>query len=74
MTKFEAFSDSFHKLISRIEAKRALLDERLYAAPKTVLGIYKYPVEAEIKRLREQKSITRIWQKDATLWKDEPNG
>jgi transaldolase/glucose-6-phosphate isomerase len=69
----EAFSDSFHKLIARIEAKRALLMSGFMQRQKPVLGIYKYPVEAEIKRLREQKSITRIWQKDATLWKDEPN-
>src|SRR5258708_9810779 len=37
-----------------------------------VIGPYKQAVDAEIKRLREQKSITRTWAHAATLWKDDP--
>src|SRR5258708_1164542 len=37
-----------------------------------VIGPYKQAVDDEIKRLREQKSITRTWAHDATLWKDDP--
>ncbi|MCC7448972.1 MAG: bifunctional transaldolase/phosoglucose isomerase [Anaerolineae bacterium] len=68
----ESFIDSFKKLIARIEGKRKLLMSGVMQRQKLVLGIYQQPVEAEIKRLREQKSITRTWAHDASLWKDEP--
>ncbi len=68
----ESFIDSFKKLIARIEGKRKLLTSGFMQRQKLVLGIYQQPVEAEIKRLREQKSITRTWAHDASLWKDEP--
>jgi len=69
----ESFVDSFKKLIARIEGKRKLLMSGFMQRQKLVLGIYQQPVEAEIKRLREQKSITRTWAHDASLWKDEPD-
>ncbi|HLY25437.1 MAG TPA: bifunctional transaldolase/phosoglucose isomerase, partial [Aggregatilineales bacterium] len=67
----EAFVDSFRKLIARIEGKRNLLMGGFMQRMKVKLGVYKQPVEAEIKRLRDQKSITRTWNHDATLWKDD---
>ncbi len=69
----ESFTDSFKKLIARIEGKRKLLMSGFMQRQKVVLGMYQQPVEAEIKRLREQKSITRTWQRDASLWKTEPD-
>jgi transaldolase/glucose-6-phosphate isomerase len=68
----EAFSESFRKLIERIEGKRKLLMSGFMQRQKLVLGVYQQAVEAEIKRLREQKSITRFWARDASLWKTEP--
>ena len=68
----ESFVDSFKKLIARIEGKRKLLMSGFMQRQKLVLGIYQQPIEAEIKRLREQKSISRTWAHDASLWKDEP--
>ncbi len=67
----EAFVDSFRKLIERIEGKRALLMGGFMQRQQVRLGVYKQPVEAEIKRLRDQKSITRTWNHDATLWKED---
>ncbi|MEP7290008.1 MAG: bifunctional transaldolase/phosoglucose isomerase [Chloroflexota bacterium] len=66
----ESFIDSFKKLIARIEGKRKLLMSGFMQRQKVVLGVYQQPVEVEIKRLRDQKSITRTWAHDTTLWKD----
>src|SRR5258708_4612184 len=69
----ESFIDSFKKLIARIEGKRSLLMGGFMQRQTVVLGQYKQMVDDEIKRLREQKSITRTWNHDASLWKDEPD-
>src|SRR5262249_14429800 len=54
------------------EGKRKLLMSGFMQRQKLVLGVYQKPVEAEIKHLREHKSITRSWGRDASLWKPSP--
>src|SRR5260221_4350856 len=68
----ESFVDSFKKLIERLKGKRNLLMGGFMERQTIVIGPYKQAVDDEIKRLREQKSITRTWAHDATLWKDDP--
>jgi transaldolase/glucose-6-phosphate isomerase len=68
----ESFIDSFRKLIARVEGKRKTLLSGFMQRQELLLGQYQRPVEKELKRLRGQLSITRTWQKDATLWKDSP--
>src|SRR5262249_55028328 len=60
------------KLIARVEGKRKTLMSGFMERQTVVLGAYQDAVDAEIKRLREQKSITRTWARDASLWKTEP--
>ncbi len=67
----KAFSDSFRKLIERIEDKRKLLVNDFMRRQELALGSYRQAVEAEIKSLREQKCVARIWAHDAPLWRTE---
>jgi transaldolase/glucose-6-phosphate isomerase len=68
----ESFIDAFKKLIARVEGKRKLLMSGFMERQTVMLGAYQTAVDADIKRLREQKSITRTWARDASLWKDDP--
>src|SRR3972149_5299353 len=36
------------------------------------LGQYASAVEATLRRMTEEKFLARLWQKDPTLWKDDP--
>jgi transaldolase/glucose-6-phosphate isomerase len=68
----DAHAENFRKVLARVEGKRTLLTSGFMRRQKLVLGQYQAPVEAMLRRLRQQKSITRTWAHDATLWKDSP--
>ncbi len=69
----EMYSEAFAKLIARVDGKRKLLSSGFMRRQTLVLGQYQKPVEAELQRLRSQKSITRTWACDASLWTDSPD-
>ncbi|GAB4553507.1 MAG: bifunctional transaldolase/phosoglucose isomerase [Anaerolineae bacterium] len=58
------------KLLLRIDGKRKLLSAGFMRRQTLVLGQFQAPVETELKRLRAQKSITRTWARDGSLWTD----
>ncbi|PJF34678.1 MAG: transaldolase [Candidatus Thermofonsia Clade 1 bacterium] len=66
------YSEAFAKLIARVDGKRKLLSSGFMRRQTLVLGQYQKPVETELARLRAQKSITRTWACDASLWTDSP--
>jgi len=69
----ELYHEMFAKLIARVDGKRKLLSSGFIRRQKLVLGQYQKPVETELNRLRAQKSITRTWACDASLWTDSPS-
>ncbi|MDW8300014.1 MAG: bifunctional transaldolase/phosoglucose isomerase [Anaerolineae bacterium] len=68
----EMYGEAFAKLIARVDGKRKLLSSGFMRRQTLVLGQYQKPVETELQRLRSQKSITRTWACDASLWTDSP--
>lgn len=68
----ELYSEAFAKLVARADGKRKLLSSGFIRRQTLVLGQYQKPVETELQRLRNQKSITRTWACDASLWTDSP--
>lgn len=69
----EMRAEAYRRVLARIDGKRKLLVSGFMRRQKLVLGQYQGPVEAELKRLRQQKTISRTWQRDARLWKDSPD-
>ncbi len=67
----KAFADSFHDLLGCIDAKRqALLAGR--RQPWTAsLGALQPAVDARLRALEQDRVISRIWSKDATVWKTD---
>jgi len=66
-------TETYRKAIARVEGKRNLLFSGFMRRQSLVLGEPRPAVEAELKRLRLQKSITRMWARDASLWKVPPD-
>ncbi len=68
----EQFLDSFRKLIEGVAGKVKLLKSGVMERQSVVLGQYQSEVEAAIKKLDEEKAVKRIWEHDATFWKNDP--
>lgn len=68
----EMLEEAFDEAIDRVGGKRQLLSSGFNRRQRMVLGVYQDAVESELRRLREQKSIVRMWAHDPTLWKDTP--
>lgn len=68
----EAFIDSFETLINQVEAKRVTLKTGIIGRQKVALGIYREKVEQALGLLANDHINVRIWNKDATVWKDNP--
>lgn len=69
----DLFAEAYNKLIARVDGKRGVLVSGFMQRQKMVLGIYRRAVEAELQRLRGQKSISRSWARDTALWTDDPD-
>ena len=70
----KAFADSFRKLISGIEEKRSrLLTTGEPLRVGTSLGGNDVDVEAALAKLTQVDIVRRIWRKDYTVWKPEPD-
>lgn len=68
----KAFADSFDALIANIEDKRARLMARGGAAASAALGDCNAEVDAALARLQSEDVVGRIWERDHTVWKQDP--
>ena len=68
----KSFADSFDKLIENIEEKTSRLLASQHAHPTTELGGYLSEVEATLEDLEKRDVVGRIWRRDHTVWKSEP--
>jgi len=66
-----SFAEAFEAMLDAIEVK----SKRLLAAsvnPQTLsLGEYSDPVENLVKRWTSERIVSRIWEKDSTVWVDD---
>ncbi len=69
----DKFVDSFDKLIGQVETKRVMLMTNVMEMQRTALGIYRQAVDHALTKLDGEHINGRIWNKDATIWKDNPN-
>jgi transaldolase/glucose-6-phosphate isomerase len=69
----EAFSESFRNLLDQVDAKRNVLQTGVIKRQEAAIGIHGNDVQAAIKDLDAQKFNSRLWDHDATLWKDHPS-
>ena len=67
----KAFIDSFHTLMETIEAKQASIISGVLERQAASLGSYAGAVKDTLARAEKEQWIRRIWNKDATLWKDD---
>jgi transaldolase / glucose-6-phosphate isomerase len=68
----EKFIDAFETLISQVEAKRVAIKTGIMARQKAAFGIYRDQVEGVLTQLSNEHINSRIWAKDASVWKDNP--
>ncbi len=68
----KAFVESFEKLMANIEDKNARLLAREHEHPGVSLGDYLPDVESALADLQRRQVITRIWNGDHTVWKEDP--
>lgn len=68
----EAFSESFRSLLDQVDAKRNVLQTGVIKRQDVAIGVHGNDVQATLKELDAQKINTRIWEHDATIWKDQP--
>ncbi|HVR37800.1 MAG TPA: transaldolase, partial [Thermoanaerobaculia bacterium] len=67
----KSFGESFVELMATIEARR---DAALRGLPDRLtlhLGGHQAAVDDAIKRADKEKFVSRVWSKDATLWKSD---
>ncbi|MCI0489992.1 MAG: bifunctional transaldolase/phosoglucose isomerase [Blastocatellia bacterium] len=67
----QSFIDAFRGLIGSISSKQAAITSGLLERQTASLGNYAEDVQAATKRAEKEQWVRRIWNKDATLWKDD---
>ncbi len=65
----EAFADAFENLLGQVDAKRNVLRTGIIRQQEVVLSIHTEAVRDAIAELERRFINTRIWEKDATVWK-----
>ena len=68
----EAFARDYNKLIESIEAKKKKIPRAQAARALSVPGSLGKSVQGTLAKLEEQKFPKRLWDRDASLWKSEP--
>ncbi len=68
----KAFQDSFEKLLENIADKQAQLTAPRDPWAAASLGSQRAEVEDALDRLDEKQTNKRIWQKDHTVWSQDP--
>ncbi|MDO8473366.1 MAG: transaldolase, partial [Dehalococcoidia bacterium] len=69
----KAFSDSLHKLLATIEEKKTVLLTRGVAGPQSALAEHSRDVSTAMADLKLGDVPGRIWRRDYTVWKPEPD-
>jgi transaldolase/glucose-6-phosphate isomerase len=67
----KSFMVSFDSLLSVVASKRELLTGQKLKQATLQLGDYVEPVAETLSGLEKDNAIKRIWEKDATLWKND---
>jgi transaldolase/glucose-6-phosphate isomerase len=67
----KAFIDSFQTLMETITAKQASIISGVLERQTVSLGTHSAAVKDALARAEKEQWIRRIWNKDATLWKDD---
>jgi len=67
----KSFSASFESLLRVVGAKRELLLGLVAKRSKFELGKFKGEWEASLKKMESEQWVKRVWEKDATLWKND---
>jgi transaldolase / glucose-6-phosphate isomerase len=62
----QAFADAYHDLLNTIEIRRK---EALHD-----LGPLAHTVKLRVESFKEQRLTQRLWEKDASLWTEDPEG
>src|SRR5271166_765086 len=68
----KSFSDSFKELIEVIEARRDEVTRGTIVRHTAALGRYEEDFQNALKILEKENFVTRIWKRDPTLWKSDP--
>ena len=68
----KAFTESYDTLLANIEDKRSRLLAREQERPAVSLGKLLPDVEAALVDLQERDVVGRIWRRDHTVWKPDP--
>lgn len=69
----EAFAESFRNLLDQVDAKRNVLQTGVIKRQEVSIGVHSAEVQNTIKDLDKEQFNARLWNHDATLWKDHPN-
>lgn len=67
----KSFSASFESLMTTIEARRDAATRGLADRQTLHLGTHQQAVDAAVQRVDKEKWVERIWNKDATVWKND---
>ncbi len=68
----KSFSDSFKELLGVIEARRDEVTRGTLDRHTAALGPYEEDFQAALKSLDKENFVSRMWKKDSTLWKSDP--
>ncbi len=68
----KSFSDSFQELIGVIEARRDEVTRGTIDRHTAALGRYEEDFQSALRSLEKENAVARMWKKDPTLWKSEP--
>ncbi len=68
----ESFSDSFRSLLDQVDAKRNVLATGVIQQQDVAVGALSEAVDAKINELDKQNAAARIWDKDGSFWKENP--
>ncbi|MFN8378000.1 MAG: bifunctional transaldolase/phosoglucose isomerase [Anaerolineae bacterium] len=68
----ESFSESFRGLLDQVDAKRNMLAAGVIQRQEVAIGAHSGAVAAAIRDLDILGANARIWEKDGSLWKDNP--
>jgi len=67
----KSFNESFISLMATIESRRAEVVRGLAERVTLHLGAHQAAVDEAVRRADKEKFVSRIWSKDATLWKTD---
>ncbi len=68
----KAFVDPFKSLFETIEGKRKEARKSIVQRQTASLGGYQGEVDAAIKRIQDEGWTRKLWRRDASLWKSDP--